>query len=116
MRNDSPSPKQAVASDAIAMGIEAGYNFFALSNNDKLKDKRLYLFGRYEYYDSMYKTEGTVQDAAWCGRQRVAAGLNYRPMKDIVIKGEYSVSLLESAYNDEPSFTLGVAFSGLFKR
>lgn len=116
MRNDSPSPKQAVASDAIALGAEAGYNIFGLSDNAKLQGQSLYLFGRYEYYDSMYKTEGTVQDAAWCGRQRLAVGLNYRPINDIVIKAEYSLGLLDSAYNNEPSFSIGIAYSGLFKR
>lgn len=116
MRNDSPSPKQAVASDAIAAGIEAGYNIFGLLNDEKLQHQKLYLFGRYEYYDSMHKTEGAVQDAAWCGRQRIAAGVNYRPIKDIVLKGEYSMGLLDKAYNNEPSISIGVAYSGLFKR
>lgn len=116
MRNDSPSPKQAVASDAISTGIEAGYDLFSLASGGKLQDQSLFLFGRYEYYDSMYKTEGTIQDSAWCGRQRVAVGINYRPIKDIVIKGEYSIGLLDSAYNNEPALTIGIAYSGLFKR
>lgn len=116
MRNDSPSPKQAIGSDAISAGVEAGYNLFGIGNNDKLQSQSLYLFGRYEYYDSMYKTEGTIQDAAWCGRQHVAVGLNYRPISDIVIKAEYSIRLLDKAFNNEPSFSIGIAYSGLFKR
>lgn len=115
MRNDSPSPKQAIGSDAISAGVEAGYNLFGIGNNDKLQSQSLYLFGRYEYYDSMYKTEGTIQDAAWCGRQHVAVGLNYRPIGDIVIKAEYSIRLLDKAFNNEPSFSFGIAYSGLFK-
>ena len=116
MRNDSPSPKQAIGSDAISAGVEAGYNLFGIGNSDKLQSQSLYLFGRYEYYDSMYKTEGTIQDSAWCGRQRVAVGLNYRPISDIVIKAEYSIGLLDKAFNNEPSFSIGIAYSGLFKR
>ena len=116
MRNDSPSPKQAIGSDAISAGLEAGYNLFGIGNNDKLQSQSLYLFGRYEYYDSMYKTEGTIQDSAWCGRQRVAVGLNYRPISDIVIKAEYSIGLLDKMFNNEPSFSIGIAYSGLFKR
>lgn len=116
MRNDSPSPKQAIGSDAISAGVEAGYNLFGIGNNDKLQSQSLYLFGRYEYYDSMYKTEGTIQDSAWCGRQRVAVGLNYRPISDIVIKAEYSIGLLDKMFNNEPSFSIGIAYSGLFKR
>ena len=116
MRNDSPTPKQAIGSAAISAGVEAGYNLFGIGDNAKLNGQSLYLFGRYEYYDSMYKTEGTIQDAAWCGRQRVAVGLNYRPISDIVIKAEYSIGLLDKMFNNEPSFSIGIAYSGLFKR
>lgn len=116
MRKDSPSPKQAVASDAIAMGLEAGYDILSLMSNLKDKGQKLYIFGRYEYYDSMYKTEGSVQDYKWCGRQRIAAGLNYFPIKDIVIKGEYSLGLLDSRYNNEPSVSIGIGYSGFFTK
>lgn len=116
MRKDSPSPKQAVASDAIALGVEAGYDVLSMMNGFKDSGKKLYVFGRYEYYDSMYKTEGSVQDYKWCGRQRVAAGLNYFPMKDIVIKGEYSLGLLDKRYNNEPAVSIGVAYAGFFTK
>lgn len=117
MRKDSPSPKQVVASDAIAMGVEAGYDVFSFFSNKKnLARQKLYVFGRYEYYDSMYKTEGSILDYDWCGRQRLAIGLNYYPIKDIVIKGEYSLGMLDSKYNNEPSISLGVAYSGFFTR
>ena len=115
MRKDSPSPRQSVGSDAIAMGIEAGYDILPILSKRKNRPyQSLYLFSRYEYYDSMYKTEGSVQDYAWCGRQRVAVGFNYRPMKQIVLKGEYSLGLLDKAYNNEPSISLGIAYTGLF--
>ncbi|MGN1259835.1 MAG: hypothetical protein ACI4UC_01875 [Alloprevotella sp.] len=112
MPSASPSPRQFVASDAYSMGVEAGYDFFSLSR--KLRDRqRLYLFGRYDAYDSMWKMEkGTPYD--WCGRQRVAIGFNYYPLKEIVIKGEYARGLLKSKYNDEPSISIGVAYSGFF--
>jgi hypothetical protein len=50
----------------------------------------------------------------WCGRQRIAAGINYYPIKQIVVKGEYSVGLLEKQYNNEPSVSIGIAYSGFF--
>lgn len=116
MRNDSPSLKQAVASDAIAVGVEAGYDIF--SQFDKLKEdgKKFYLYGRYDYYDSMYKTDKEMLKSDWCGRQRIAAGINYYPMKEIVLKGEYSIGLLKKAYNNEPSISLGVAYAGFFTK
>ena len=113
MPNASPSPKQYVASDVYAVGIEAGYNLFGLSSKMTAENQKLYLFGRYDAYDSMYKMEkGTPYD--WCGRQRVAVGVNYFPIRDIVIKGEYAVGLLGKKYNNEPSISLGVAYAGFF--
>ena len=41
-------------------------------------------------------------------------GLNYYPMKDIVVKAEYSKRFLKSQYNNEPSFSLGIAYAGFF--
>ena len=115
MRKDSPSPKQAVASDAIAVGIEAGYNFFGLSTNPKIKAQQLWLFARYEYYDSMFKTQGTVQDYKWTARQHIAAGINYYPIKDVVVKADFHIGILDKKYNNEPAISLGVAYSGLFE-
>jgi len=112
----SPSPMQHVASDAIATGIEAGYDFFALSPKLHGTGQRFYLFGRYEYYDSMFRTPASVVRQKWCGRQRFAAGVDYYPIKNIVIKAEYSVGLLRSPFNNEPALSLGIAYSGLFKR
>lgn len=115
MRKDSPSSKQAVASDAVAGGVEAGYDLFSQIGKVK-KKQRLYLFARYDYYDSMYRTEKGITDYDWCGRHRVAAGINYYPLRDIVIKGEYSVGLLKKNYNNEPAISLGVAYAGFFSR
>lgn len=111
---DSPSPKQSVASDAIAAGIEVGYNLFSQFAKQREEGRKFYIFGRYEYYDSMYKTEKSIADFDYCGRARIAAGINYFPIKDIVLKGEYSIGLLKEPFNNEPSVSLGVAYSGFF--
>lgn len=116
MRDDSPSPKQNVASDAMAAGLEAGYNLFSQIDKMQRKSQKLYVFGRYDYYDSMYKTTGGVMQYDWCGRHRIAAGVNYYPLKDIVLKGEYSIGLLKSKYNNEPSLSFGVAYAGFFTK
>ncbi len=116
MSKYSPSPKQNVGSAALAAGIEAGYDLFSFSPSLKKKEQRFYLFGRYEYYDSMAKTTSNIGRIRWCGRERWAVGFNYYPIRNIVIKGEYAVGLLRSGYNNEPSFSLGIAYSGLFRR
>ncbi len=114
-RKGSPSPKTSVASDAMSAGMEAGYDIFSPVKKLNARGSRFYVFGRYDYYDSMFKTQGTVQDNACWERQRVAAGINYVPIKGIVIKAEYSHRMFKSQYNDEDTFSVGIAYSGLFK-
>lgn len=91
MPNASPSPKQYVGSDAIATGVEAGYDIFSQIRKLKERGHRFYVFGRYEFYDSMFDTAKSVIRQDWCGRQRVAVGFNYYPIKNIVIKADYDI-------------------------
>ena len=44
----------------------------------------------------------------------MVVGVNYHPIRQIVIKGEYSKRFLKSLYNDEPSVSIGVAYEGFF--
>lgn len=113
MRADSPSPKTNVASEAISAGVEAGYNIFGPL---KVQRQQLYVFGRYDYYDSMMSTTGGVLKYDWCGRSRIAAGLNYFPVKQIILKAEYSIGLMRKGYNNEPAISLGIAYAGFFTR
>ena len=64
----------------------------------------------------MAKVESGILDYQWCGKHRMAAGINYYPMRDIVIKAEYSKRFYNSQYNNEPSISLGVAYAGFFTR
>ncbi|MCM1168436.1 MAG: hypothetical protein NC324_00685 [Bacteroides sp.] len=129
MSSSSVSSKQAVASDAIAVGGEIGYDFFSLSQKLHERGQKFYLFGRYDYYDSMLKTEDGVPRRKWCGRQRAAVGVNYMPIKNIAIKAEYAIGILNPytgtdaaglpvtlRYNNEPSISLGITYSGLFEK
>lgn len=110
----SVSPETSVASDAIAVAIEAGYDLFSQIHPMKKAGQRLYLFGRYDYYDSMYKTQGSVVDNPCWGRQKMTFGVNYMPIKEITIKAEYSKRILKSQYNDEPAISLAVCYNGSF--
>ena len=113
--NNSPTPgKPAVASDAISVGLEAGYNLFGLCDDLTAKGQKLWLFGRYDYYDSMLNTVQGVPDYAYWKRMCYTVGLNYSPMKEIVIKTQYNYRSLDKPYNNEPSFSLGITWAGLF--
>ncbi len=114
MPKNSTSKRQEVASDAVCTGIEAGYNLFSLSPSLTAASQRFYVFGRYDYYDSMARTDGTTS-LGWCHRHKVTAGVNWYPIRQIVITGEYSYSILKSAYNNEPSVSIGIAYTGWFK-
>ena len=114
MSQNSPSPQQDVASSAIAAGVEAGYNLFSQFSKLDNKGQKFYVFGRYDYYDSMYDSKVPLYQ--YCGRQRVAAGINYYPIDEIVVKGEYSIGLLKSFYNNEPAISIGIAYAGFFTK
>ena len=46
--------------------------------------------------------------------KRVAVGVNYFPVHEIAIKAEFSNRFLDSKYNNEPSFNIGVTYEGFF--
>ncbi|MBO4450923.1 MAG: hypothetical protein J5770_00725 [Bacteroidaceae bacterium] len=111
-QDGSPSKHQPVAKNAFAVGIEAGYDVF--SQVQKLKDEqKLYLFGRFEKYNS-YAAGRQKSAYGWCDVTRLALGVNYYPVKEVVVKGEWSERFLKSGYNNEPSVSIGVAYCGWF--
>ncbi|GHT09780.1 hypothetical protein AGMMS4956_00060 [Bacteroidia bacterium] len=113
----SPSPRSEVASDALGGYVEAGYDVLALlgKNSNAVHPQRLYIYGHYGYYDSMFKTAEGIADKDWCARNVISAGVNYYPVKEVVIKAEYSFRKLAAAYNNEPTISVGVGYAGIFK-
>ena len=114
LNSKSPYKHSAfVSSNAYAIGIEAGYNIFSQIQSLRQKGERLYIFGRYETYNPYASnTNGVSYD--YTAVKRMAVGINYHPIRQIVIKGEYSKRFLKSLYNDEPSMSIGVAYEGFF--
>ena len=102
-----------VSKNAFAYGIEAGYNVFSQIEKLRQYNQKLYLFGRYEHYNPYAsKTKNTSYD--YTNVQRMAVGINYYPVKQIVVKAEYSHRFLKSQYNNEPAINIGVAYEGWF--
>ena len=110
-----------IGSDAMAAGVEVGYDFFSLNDKLRSNNQKFYLFARYDYYDSMFRMGKTdkgqqlVDEQQW-GRHKVSVGINYKPMDCIVIKAEYTHRLFKPQFNDEPAVSIGIAYSGLFKK
>lgn len=113
MPSTSPYDVTRVGKNAVAIGIEAGWDLF--SQIDKLCDQqqKLYLFGRFDYYDSQIVASG-VTNSEYTSRRVWTAGINYYPIKQIVLKADYSYRKLHRYYKDEPSINIGVAYEGWF--
>ena len=118
MSKNSISKRENVASDAYTVGAEIGYDLF--HPVPRLRDSRqsLYLFARYDAYDAQARIEGTKN--YWTGRQKVSCGINYLPIPEVVIKGEFGYGILNqnpysaTRYNNEPYVALSINYCGFF--
>ena len=109
----SPYSGSEVGKNAVAIGIEAGYDVFSQISSLRNDNQKLYVFGRYDYYNPYIRDNR--QDAYdYEKRQVMTFGLNYYPIKQIVLKADYSHRFLDSPYNDEPSLNFGIAYEGFF--
>jgi len=114
LNSKSPFKHSAfVSKNAYAVGIEAGYDVFSQIEQLRTNQQRCYIFGRYEAYNPYAsQTKGTAYN--YTAVKRMAVGLNYHPVPEVVLKAEYSHRFLKSPYNNEPSFNIGVAYEGFF--
>ena len=111
--NNAPYKKTPVGKNAVAVGIEAGYDVFSQIGKLREDNQKLYLFGRYEYYNSYIPAKDQAK-YEYTGKNRMAFGVNYYPIPQIAVKAEYSKRFFKSQYNNEPSVSLGVAYQGVF--
>lgn len=114
MSKNSTSKRQEIASDAVAAGIEVGYDIFHVIPRMHADNQKFFIFGRYDYYDSMAKMENSTP-LEWCGRHKVSAGINWFPIPQVIVKADYTYGFLDRKYNNEPAINLGIAYVGWFK-
>lgn len=114
MSKNSTSKRQEVASDVVVAGVEAGYNIFSLIPKMNVSGRKFYVFGRYDYFDPMAKMESGTP-LQWCKRNKISAGINWMPIPQIIVKGDYTYSILNKKYRNEPSVNIGIAYVGWFK-
>ncbi len=100
---------QNFGSHAMATSIEVGYDIFSQIAKLRADKQKLYVFGHYEHYDSYIHSLTT-----WTKKDIFAAGVNYYPVPQICIKGEYNYRKFDSKYNNEPAINIGVAYQGQF--
>ncbi|MGM9837409.1 MAG: hypothetical protein ACI30A_02840 [Paludibacteraceae bacterium] len=120
MSKNSVSKRQNVASDAYCAGAEIGYDVLFEHYRQHANERRhqLYVFARYDIYDAQARIDASRN--YWGGRQKFTCGLNYMPIPEVVIKGEFGYGLLNqnpnssSRYNNEPYVALGINYCGFF--
>ena len=124
-QDGNPHHYTNIGSSAVAYAIEAGYNVFSQIPKLRKGNEKLYVFGCFEHYDSM--ASGTYESMyQYTKKYRCAVGVNYSPVKQVNIKGEYSYRFFEKPnnnglnadsplykqpYNNEPSVSLGITYS-----
>lgn len=113
-QDGSPSKHSPIGSSAYSFGGEAGYDVFSIFDALRQKQK-LYVFGRYEDYNT-YATGNKKVAYTYDHVKRMSFGINYKPIPQIIVKAEWAKRYLDSAYNDEPSISLGVMLVGWFNR
>ncbi|MFR9496444.1 MAG: hypothetical protein SNG81_08765 [Rikenellaceae bacterium] len=101
-----------VAKSALTYGGEVGYNVLSLLNTKQ--EQKLFVFGRYEFYDSMYEVEEGVSTKNYFARDCISGGVNYSPIPEITIKAEYQSRIFSSSYNTENTLAIGFTYTGLF--
>ena len=126
-QDGNPHHYSNIGSHALAYAVEAGYSL-PLSRSQGVGSSKLIVFGRFEHYNTM--ASGTYAPMyKYTKKYRWAVGVNYSPVKQITIKGEYSYRFFEKPnnnglasdsplykqpYNNEPSVSIGVTYTGWF--
>lgn len=125
-KNASLSNKLGVKRTPIgknALGISADIGYDVLSIFSPNHKQKLYPFVRYEYYDTMYQTEGNVVKKSRWERTAYTFGMNWFIHPNIVYKVHYQTRKLGSDHIDpitslktgdkqrENTFSMGIGFS-----
>ena len=104
----NPYPHTAVGKGAYDASLEVGIDLLSFAHY-RIGGRRLYLFGRYDCYDSYIPASG-FDNIGWTERQVLSAGINYYPLKHIAVKAEAGIRKFNGNYNDEPFVALGITW------
>jgi hypothetical protein len=99
-----------VAKNALAYGIEGGYNI-----------KNFWPYVRYEYFNSQESGDSGQTMDARCQVSKWSGGVNWRALPNLVVKADYATRQIgtrkifgTSKYNSENEFSIGLAYIGWF--
>ena len=127
-QDGNPHHYSNIGSHALAYAVEAGYSLTPGPSPKGEGSSKLIFFGRFEHYNTM--ASGTYKEMyKFTKKYRAVVGVNYQPVKQVTIKGEYSYRFFEKPdnnglasdsplykqpYNNEPSVSIGVTYTGWF--
>ncbi len=112
LSKSSGYPRKVVAKNAVSYGIEAGYNVGSFWGDDA---PRVFPFVRYEYYNPMEKTLGTILADKRYQVSKWTVGANYYALPNLVVKAEYGKRIIGGGdYNNENMLSMGIAYIGWF--
>lgn len=112
--------RRQVAHSALTYSGEAGIDLRAVIGSRRCP--ALHPFVHYEYFNPQQTAEGSRAVDARCQVSKWQAGLNWRPLPNLVVKADYSnrrigtqrVFGYDGTYHRENEFSLGVAYIGWF--
>lgn len=107
LSNNLNVKRTPVGETALGAYAEMAYDVWPLIS--KTSKQQGYLFGRAEYYDSMFGVQGEISDNPRYERRIITLGFNYFPIPKVVLKTHYAWRALGSG-EKENTFTLGMGF------
>ena len=87
-----------VGHQALGVSAEIGYNVLSLA--PRVQKHKLYPFLRYDFYDTMWRTEGVIVKQPRQQRNTITTGLNWQIADYLVVKAEYQDRILGSEHVD----------------
>lgn len=109
LSNNLNVKRTPVAAAALGWSAELGIEVLDLLKSRP--GKVLTVFGRYDYYDSMFRTEGQIVNNPRWERWVITTGINYQPIPQIVLKTQYAIEKLGVEVNNlQRTFSLGIGF------
>lgn len=117
LSNNLNVKRTPVGSSALGTFGELGFDIFSLFKkyHRQHPQKRFEAFVRYDWYDTMFTTEGLIFNNPRWARRTATVGINFRPIEQIRFKAMYGMRTLGAGYpnagdDNENTFSAGFAF------
>jgi len=109
LSNNLNEKRTPVGSDVLGYYGEIGFDILSLT---PVKTSKLLVFGRYDFYDTMFKVEdGVFKNPRW-ERQVITFGFNFLPISNVILKTQYSIRQLGLATNNlEKTVLIGIGYT-----